>query len=332
MHKTLSLMIAAAILYMVVQLQKEKEPEKIVPVEAVSLPATEVPKSTTLEISPQGNFLEKTLSKVLINVLKTEDGRLFFENILQPSNTPLAGSDQSYKINNVNFINSMFKINSFGQGTVGPASCGHIVKVHYQILSLNNTTIDDQVKTFTLGSRTVMPGLDSVIVGMKIGETRQAIIPPKYAYLNAKESALSSGLDPESYYKVNVTLQELLPYNFARDDEVKIFDDEIAYKIPLLCGDKAVFDAKIIKLSTGSIIYNSGSSGAKISMKIGDLRYPMIFSHSLYGKIPRGTRTVIAKGENFASLANKVSVIFPKEQLPSDEYFMLELSKFENIE
>lgn len=333
MHKTLSLIIAAAILYMVVQLQKEKEAEKPAPIEVASdAPLSEV-KPKILEISPEGNFLEKTLSKVLINALKTEDGRLFFENILQASSKPLlAGSDQSYKINNVNFIHSMFKVNNFGQGTIGPASCGHVAKVHYQILNLNNSVIEDQTKTFTLGARTIIPGLDSIIVGMKVGETRQAVLPPKYAYLNVKDKVVSLGIDPESYYKVNVTLQELLPSNFAKDDEVKIFDDEIIYKTPLLCGDKTVFDAKITRLSSGNTIYNSAASGAKIRMNIGDLRYPMIFSHALYGKIPGGTRTVIAKGKTFASLANKISVVFPKEQLPIDEYFMLELSNFESVE
>ena len=32
-------------------------------------------------------------------------------------------------------------------------------------------------------------------------------------------------------------------------------------------------------------------------MKIGNLNYPMIFSHALHNKIPVGTRTVIAKGK-----------------------------------
>ena len=73
MHKTLSLIIAAAILYMVVQLQKEKEAEKPAVAEVASTVAPSEVKPTMVEISPEGNFLEKTLSKVLINVLKTED-------------------------------------------------------------------------------------------------------------------------------------------------------------------------------------------------------------------------------------------------------------------
>ena len=162
----------------------------------------------------------------------------------------------------------MFKINSFWQGTVGPASWGHIVKVHYQILVLNNSTIDEQIKTFTLGSRVIIPGLDSIIVGMKVGETRQAIVPPKYAYLNAKDGILNSGINPESYYKVNVTLQEIIPHSFAKEDEVKIFD------------------AKITKLSSGDIVYNSVAGGAKISMNIGDLRYPMILLTHYMEKSP----------------------------------------------
>ena len=57
MHHPLSLIIAAAILYMVIQLQKDKDVEKPVTPEADNSPTINEVKSTTLEISPQGNFL-----------------------------------------------------------------------------------------------------------------------------------------------------------------------------------------------------------------------------------------------------------------------------------
>ena len=61
------------------------------------------------------------------------------------------------------------------------------------------------------------------------------------------------------------------------------------------------------------------------------MNYPMIFSHALYGKIPTGTRTIIANGSNYKALGMGNSIIFPKEQLPANEYFMLELSDFESL-
>lgn len=39
-----------------------------------------------------------------------------------------------------------------------------------------------------------------------------------------------------------------MPKNFVNED-VKVFDDEIAYKLPLLCGGNAIYNARINKLS-----------------------------------------------------------------------------------
>ena len=41
---------------------------------------------------------------------------MFFENILQPINKPMAGSGQGFKINNDNLVEAMFDIKTFGEG------------------------------------------------------------------------------------------------------------------------------------------------------------------------------------------------------------------------
>lgn len=327
MQKLITLIITAAIIYFIIQL-KMNDKLTVQNNGAIATSEQQVTSSKNGETPAlTGNFLEKTLSEVLINVLKTEEGRLFFENILQPINKPLAGGQHSFKFNNTDLIKSMYRINSFGEGSVGPAVCGHIVTIDYQILQLGGSLVEAKNKTYSLGTRPIIPGLDTIIFGMMVGQTRQAIIPAKFAFYDDKYR--KNGLDPDASYKINVTLKELLPQNFIKDDEVKIFDDEIIYKMPLTCGDKVTFDAKITKLANGKILYNSEDTGSKLNMRIGDINYPVIFSYSLHNKIPTGTRTAIAKGKAFQSFSNKTSKIFPKEQLPSEEYFMLELSNFQ---
>ena len=326
MQKFLSLIITAAILYLIVQMKTNDKPAPPEEQKATT-PITNSKQDiepTSQENEPlRGNFIEKALSSVLINVLKTEEGRMFFENILQPINKPIAGSNNSFKINNTDLIKSIFRITTFGEGTIGPASCGHLVTIHYQILTLNNHLVEEQTKTYPLGMREVIPGLDEVITGMMVGQTRRALIPAKYAYYENKYR--KPGINPDASYKVNVALQSIIPNNFIKSNKVKIFDDEISYQMPLICGDKATFNARITNLSNGKIIYESSTS-EKINMRIGDMNYPLIFSHALCGKIPVGTRTVIAEGKSFQALAARVSNIFPKDQLPESEYFMLELT------
>jgi len=330
MQRLFTLIIVIAILYIIIQTKLQEMPKDASPAinQTTQTPSGESAKTPVDNQPMTGNFLEKTLSSVLINILKTEDGKLFFENILQPMNKPIAGSNHSFKINNTDLVKSMFKIVSFGEGTIGPASCGHIVTVNYQILDMNNTVIEDKIKTFSLGSRPVIPGLDIIIVGMKIGETRQATILPKYAY--QEEKYTRAELPADTHYKINVTLQEILPQNFIDSKEVRVFDDEVAYKMPFVCGDRVVFNAKITKLANGTVVYDTEELKSKIDMVIGDITYPLVLSYALHGKIPVGARTVIAKGRSFKALgAAGVNRMLPKTQLPQDEYFMLEVKDFE---
>ena len=323
MQKFLTLIISISIVYMIFQYNindiKSPAVEIINKEKNLSSPAAEVQNTQAMT----GSFVEKTISSVLVNVLKTDEGKMFFENILQPANQPISGSGQGFKINNDNLIESMFDIKTFGEGGSGPATCGHVVTVIYKILSSTNMVISENTITYPLGSNQIAPGVDAVITGMKIGQTRHATILSKYT------DKIRSPSDKVDSFKLNVVLKEIMPRNFV-DNSVKIFDDEIAYKIPLLCGGNAVYHAKITKLTNSQVLYDSKSSGAKINMQIGNLSYPLIFSYALHNKIPTGTRTVIAKGKLFKSFLSDFSTVFSKTKLPEDEIFMLELYDFED--
>lgn len=323
MQKLLTLIISISIIYMIFKYNINDI--KVPPVEINNKDKVSADASAGSQAAPDmtGNFVEKTSSNVLVNVLKTDEGRMFFENILQPTNKPMSGSGQGFKINNDNLIEAMFDIKTFGEGDVGPATCGHVVTVIYKILAPNNMLISENTVTYALGSDQIAPGVDAVIVGMKVGQTRHAVVSSKYT-----DKVRSQG-DKIDSFKLNVVLKEIMPQNFVSED-VKVFDDEIAYKLPLLCGGNAVYHAKVTQLSNGKVIYDSKSSGTKINMRIGNLSYPLIFSYALHNKIPIGSRTVIAKGRLFKSFLTEFSAIFPKTKLPEDEFFMLELYDFEN--
>ena len=330
MQKTLSLIIAAAIIYSIVQM-KMQSPKETSPTTKAEEATEEVQTAQNVQdissaeqdnVPVSGNFFEKTISRVLINALKTEEGRLFFENLLQPMNKPITDGQYTIKVDR-DLIQSMFKINSFGEGKIGHATCGHIVSVKYQLLDINNSLISEDTKTFTLGSKIINPNIDAVIVGQMVGQTRQALIPASMD--NYKLGDISN----KSPYKVNIVLNSILPNNYINVDEVKIFDDEIAYKTPLLCGDKVKFMAKITRLSDGAVLYDSVEKGRQIDIKIGDINYPLIISYALHGKVPVGTRTVIARGKSFKALGSNVNKMLNQDIIHPDEYLMLELTNFQ---
>lgn len=337
MHKTLSLIIGAILIYTLVQ-TKIQPPAEVAVVQEQQVIVTDNTKDAPVEQSNTpltGNFLEKTLSKIVINALHTKDGRIFFEHILQPKNDSAKDSENNYSVMvNRDLIQSLFKVKTTGAGTQGKAICGHIATVHYQLMDITNNLLAEDTKTFTLGSRNILPALDILTVGMMVGQTREAVVSAQYTYSKNKIDSIIPGvkveIDPNAFYRVNIVLQSIIPANFIISDEVKIFDDEISYKTPLLCGEKITLDAKVTKLSNGKILYDSKDHGKKLAMKIGDINYPLIFAYALNGKAPIGTRTVIAKGKYFKGLVTKSTNIVDLEQLETDEYLMLELSNFNN--
>lgn len=332
MQKFLSLIIVILILYNIVKLKIYPEDNNnSTTIEQItsnnsSTNAHQASINNEPTISLNGNLFERTVSKIVINALKTEEGKVFFENILQPLNGPINPNDYTIEVHK-DLVKTLFKINTFGSGNIGPASCGHVVTVFYQISDMNNNLISEDTKTFTLGSAPVMLGLDNIIIGMMVGESREAIIPAKYTVNNSNNTIFDDAYN----YKVTVILKSILPQNFVKSNKVKIYDDEIAYRVPLLCGEKVSFNAKITRLSNGKILFDSKSTGQPIDMKIGDITYPLIFSYALQGKVQVGTRSVIAESKTFKALGSNLNKVIPHESLPIHEYLLLELNDFKQI-
>lgn len=72
-------------------------------------------------------------------------------------------------------------------GTGKTVASGDTVKVYYQGALSNGQLFDQRLSPsptfdFKLGSGYVIPGWDEGLVGMKVGGTRQLIIPPALAY------------------------------------------------------------------------------------------------------------------------------------------------------
>jgi hypothetical protein len=324
MQKIVTLLVTGALIYMIFQHNNHQPP---VPPPSALPTSSENSTNPNNDPVPAGNFLEKTASTVLLNILKTDEGRNFFEHIIKPMNDPKLNHDAGFSFSNDQIITTLFSIKTNDSNDnnsdedKGPASCGHIVTINYSLMTMNDQVIKEGITTFPLGSEKVAPGLDAIIVGMKTGQVREAIINPKYLRDSSEEEKKGAS------FKAKVLLQNIIPYNFVQTD-VKVFDDIIQYKLPLVCGNTVTYDARVTKLSTGEIMYDSVKNGKQVQMKIGHQHYPVIFSHALHNKIPTGTRTVIAKGRLFKSFLTDSSVIFPHTKLPVEEYFMVEFFNF----
>lgn len=73
-----------------------------------------------------------------------------------------------------------------GRRSTARAEHGDTVRIHYvgrlSDGSVFDTSRGEEPLEFTLGSAQVIPGLDRVVEGMEVGETRHAVVPPTEAY------------------------------------------------------------------------------------------------------------------------------------------------------
>lgn len=67
-------------------------------------------------------------------------------------------------------------------GTGAVAAAGQQVSVNYVGSFIDGTQFEANTYSFRLGARTVIPGWDEGILGMRVGGKRQLIIPPDLAY------------------------------------------------------------------------------------------------------------------------------------------------------
>lgn len=320
MQKFITTIIACGIIYLIIE-------KNFTSSNTPNIPLQTPKQETSANTEFQGNFIERGLSNIISNIIKTEDGKILLESIIKPVNSMVSGKGDDFPTSGEHFINSMFKIktsdNLHSNTKHDTASCGHRVKVSYKISNMKNKILEENTKIFNIGSGAIAPGLDAVIVGMKIGQKRDAVINNKYIP--------ETRSDKSDLFKLSVSLQEIYSENFA-DETIKIFDDLISYKVPLFCSNKIAYHAKITQLSNNKVIFNSKDSNEKIKMILGDRNYPMIFSHGIHNKIPVGTRTIISKGSFFKSENSEFSTIFPDKKLPENELFMIEFSNFSHLD
>ena len=282
----------------------------------------------------EGNMIEKYLSNVAVNVLKTPEGRAFFENLVTPIGIGVEAKDSgsSEEIQN-KMLESLFKVSVIQPGDGREACCGHIAQFKYQVTdSVGNIVEQESTQIIQLGSREIIPAIENIIPGMKVGELRVATSPGEYAY-DAKKFRRESLRFGEPV-QIELRLLDVQPNFVINPSEVRIFDDRISFQIPILCGDVVKFRVKIISFN-GEEVFDSNSAfaGQKIQMRVGDNNFPAIFSYSLHKKIPVGKRTVIAPGKYFRSMMSKdINKIFSgKYQLPNPkEYFLIEFYDIES--
>lgn len=271
----------------------------------------------------EGTSFEKTVSKIVVNIMKTEKGRLLVEKMLRPVTMAPEDSDFTVKANDRTVIDNLLNIKEVNIGTGRSAVCGHRALVEYRVANMSDLILDKGTKEITLGEGSIFYGLDNVVVGMKEGGFTRALVNHKLAYDHAEYKG-KKPINKTNDYKLEVKLIEVISKMDIKSD-VRIFDDKISLKFPLMCGDRASFDVKIEELG-GKTILNTKSNGHSIGYKLGDSTFPIIFSHSLFNKHDKGSRFVILPGTYLKRFDNNIFGMMNKELIKNKAHYLIEFS------
>jgi len=114
------------------------------------------------------------------------------------------------------------------------AQNGNTVKIHYTGTLDDGTVFDSsngrEPLEFTLGSGGVIPGFESAVTGMSVGETKTVTIPPEQAYGQYQEEMTQqvprSAIPPEIELQVGIILSAEAPDGSQVSFVVKAFDEE----------------------------------------------------------------------------------------------------------
>lgn len=250
----------------------------------------------------EGNILERFFAKLLSNVMKTEQGQLAFQRMI----TPIKQQNQSNDNKKIGIKLSEFKghVNFWELKTEGSpnnqfiALCGDMVKASYKISNFATSEVIEQfdMKDFHIGENEF---LDTVIIGMKEGQTRLAVIPKNI-------SRTSENI------RIYVTLHKIFS-PIIKQEDLEIFDDAISYKKPCVCGDVVSFNFEMRK-ADGKLSIPS----TPMKIVLGDMKQPKLFAYALHLKGELGNRTVITNARLLDNFYDQNTMSSAQGLLPED--------------
>jgi peptidylprolyl isomerase len=137
------------------------------------------------------------------------------------------------------------------------AKSGDTVRVHYTGTLNNGEEFDSsrggEPLTFTLGDGNVIPGFDSAVSGMNVGDEKRVTIPPEEAYGPRREELTLSV--PREELPTDLQLYEGAQLRMEQGDQVMIvtvrkLDDE---SVTLdanheLAGQALTFDLRLVEI------------------------------------------------------------------------------------
>lgn len=137
------------------------------------------------------------------------------------------------------------------------ASTGKVITLEYTVKAENNEVYDTNVGqtpfTYTQGSKQVIPGVQSAVDGMAVGQTKQVVVPPTEGYGERDPNAVAEV--SKTNVPQNIEVGTRLEGKDQSGREISLTVTEIKDETVLLdlnhplAGKTLYFDLKVINIT-----------------------------------------------------------------------------------
>ncbi|MEK6734525.1 MAG: FKBP-type peptidyl-prolyl cis-trans isomerase [Pseudomonadota bacterium] len=264
------------------------------------------------------NIIQNKIYNAIYNIIHTSKGSEILDTILT---SPKEEDKNGNKIEPNPYSNNSILNILDGEGE--SAECGDIVTIHYITRLVNgqeieNSRLNNKPKTFQIGNRKVIKGIEYALIGMKKGGIRRLIVPPRLGYIN---NEFSKGLVGNNEF---ITIDvELLDIKFALSDwknKMSIYQTQIRNDSKrLLCSNEIFFHYKLSNTHEKIIAKSKGP----VSFILGSAEVPPAINKAFENMKSDSKRTILLPS---SLLYNKRVSFFPSDvKLPAKEALILEI-------
>lgn len=295
----------------------------------ISSKSSEIAKNIVKTITPEtdnkadnkeieGNFVERALSRVASNALKTPEGQTFLNNLVVKDYKKLNQEDP-YNITDIDLVANLHNIEADNSKATHKIYCGDIVKVKYIIKDVHDKQLESATKLVTLGEGNLLPALEDAIANSYVGSKLKLITPLEYGYHSAAYKFNINSKNKPAIVKVEA---EIISKANPNQETNKIYKSNkfFAHQKPLSCGQSLNFTYKLTELDGKEIMQQKN-----YAYKIGLRSDPIIFSRALFNEIKASHLQVIFAGRELKNFENKFNAKFKNKQLKDDKFYYLEI-------
>jgi hypothetical protein len=247
------------------------------------------------------NIVERVVTNVLTDFVKTPTGYVMAKNLLTPQNQ-MNITNQYISTSGYNKQLEKYKLEHLRESEGAITNCGQRIKLQYIITDSNETVLDSKVTEYRVGKHNIEE-FNILPIGLRTGGLSKA--------------KFFSTRDNISLQNIFVTLSVLkhIDNNDINTQNIKIFDEYISNNRPIQCADNIRFDFKLSEISGKTI-----SEGSK-ELKLGDTESNHVLSYLLTNMQLMGTRTIIIKAEELKKGKNPII----NTEYKQNNYIILEL-------